>query len=97
MTNNNPLWRIRGTNTYLLATVHVGSEEVLLHPKTIEVVEAAARFIFEHNLDRPLDTAAFTLPEGVRLGKLVGERVSNAAGLAWRQLDLIPRRVFTTG
>jgi uncharacterized protein YbaP (TraB family) len=96
MANRDLLWRVEGTSTYLLATVHVGEDGFSLPPKTQEVVETASKFVFEHDLDQSLDLSVFALPSGVRLSHLVGEGASNAAGLAWRRFDLKPREAFST-
>jgi len=89
------LWHIEGTETFLLATVHVSDMNPLWLPtETRRVLERSTRLIFEHDLDGQPNLSVLMLPKGVRLGDLVSESVFKAAASHWRQLGLAPKEMF---
>jgi uncharacterized protein len=89
-------WQIEGTNTSLLATVHVSDvTPLILPPGARGAVDSAARLIFETDPDEPNDLTALLLPAEVRFASLMTPAEFDGASASWWMLGLPPERMLT--
>lgn len=79
------LWHVRGTQLYMLGTVHLMDAEPVLASKRRRAYQRAARVAFEYEFDMPGGPLRL-LPEGQYLSEHLPEKLFRRLATKWRDL-----------
>jgi uncharacterized protein YbaP (TraB family) len=83
------LWKIEGSETYILGSVHFTNLSPLQMPATVaEVFRAASQIVFEADLSERADSAPLLLPDGTNLKDCVSIATYSKAHSNWLRLGL---------
>jgi uncharacterized protein YbaP (TraB family) len=73
------LWRIDGSDTYILGSIHLADLDPAQLPATArQAFAASTRVTFETDLERKPDLGALSLPDNVKLSDIVSDTVNSA-------------------
>src|SRR5579862_1044389 len=90
------LWRIQGSKTYVLGSVHATNIDPLQLPQRIEqAFSASDRVVFEADLDGVPDQSLLVLPAGRALTDVLSAATYHTTLVHWRRLGLPEARLQT--